>query len=159
MLLRVGNFFSGSFFFPAFSLTLLPPIIFSYLCFCLSSFPVSPDFPFFFAAPVAMVIFLIFLFFSSLYRCLRIALYFSYSPHPPPSFLIFPAPLCFPRFRISADFFLKTPEPSIPFATSPASSSSLLPFFFSTPLLLFCCSPLYETLQFSRQVIFCRLFV
>lgn len=56
-------------------------------------------------------------------------------------------------------FFLKTPEPRFPFATSPASSCSLLPFFFSTPLLLFCCSPLYETLQFSRQVIFCRLFV
>ena len=54
-------------------------------------------------------------------------------PYSPLSFLIFPVPLCFPRFRISADFFLKTPEPCFPFATSPASSSSLLPFFFQHP--------------------------
>lgn len=80
MLLRVGNFFSGSFFFPAFSLILLPPIIFSYLCFCLSSFPVSPDLPFFFAAPVAMVI----VWFSTLF----VPLFF-----PCASFWIFLAPL------------------------------------------------------------------
>ena len=80
MLLRVGNFFSGSFFFPAFSLTLLPPIIFSYLCFCLSSFPVSPDLPFFLAAPVAMVI----VWFSTLF----VPLFF-----PCVSFWIFLAPL------------------------------------------------------------------
>lgn len=89
---------------------------------------------------------------------LLFVLNFSRPPYSPLSFLIFPVPFCFPRFRISADFFLKTPEPCFPFATSPASSCSLLPFFFSTPLSLFCCSPLYETLLFSSQVIFHRLF-
>ena len=50
MLLRVGNFFSGSFFFPAFSPILLPPIIFLptvvfrllFSCFTRSSLPLSP---------------------------------------------------------------------------------------------------------------------
>ena len=49
MLLRVGNFFSGSFFFPAFSPILLPPIIFLstvvfrllFSCFTRSSLPLS----------------------------------------------------------------------------------------------------------------------
>ena len=76
MLLRVGNFFSGSFFFPAFSPILLPPIIFLstvvfrllFSCFTRSSLPLSP-----LLLPHRFFIFpiLFFLSFSSPYRSLR----------------------------------------------------------------------------------------
>lgn len=113
---------------------------------------------FFLVASVAMVIFLIFRPFLAALFSLRFVLNFSHPLIHLSHFSYFQYLYVFPDFGYQRIFSWKLRSPV--FLSPPLRL--LLPLnclsFFNTPFSLFCCSPLYETLQFSRQVIFRRLF-